>query len=230
MSVSEWVSLTANSVTVKNIKLDDSKPNQMTITWKYEGKAPADGWRLFYTIDGGEKQVIHCDTTSCTISPLVPGAKYAVTIALEGDTTVFGGSKKFTAAEGQRFDSYGVTWENFKFRMCWTPDNADWRWYNLYESDFTTTFKPGEKASFVLKLDTNYHDDQDNIETLFVVRDSDGKVVSANAGRTRIWVAMWNQRYSELDMPAMPQKPGEYTVDIYFNGAWVTTEEFTVTE
>ena len=31
-------------------------------------------------------------------------------------------------------------------------------------------------------------------------------------------------------MPAMPQKAGEYTVDIYFNGALVTTEAFTVTE
>ena len=126
--------------------------------------------------------------------------------------------------------SYGVTWENFKFRMCWTPDNAGWRWYNLYESDFTNTFKVGEKASFVLKLDTNYHDDQDNIATIFVIRDADGKVVSATNGRTRIWVAMWDQRYSELDMPAMPQAPGEYSVDIYFNGALVTTEKFTVTQ
>jgi hypothetical protein len=41
---------------------------------------------------------------------------------------------------------------------------------------------------------------------------------------------MWNQRYSELDMPTMPQKPGEYTVDVFFNGAPVTTENFTVIE
>ncbi len=230
MSVSEWVSLSANSVTVKDIKLDDSKPGQMKITWKFEGKAPADGWRVLYTIDGGEKQVIHCDTTSCTIASLVPGAKYVISIQLDGDTTVFGGSKKFEAADKGRFDSYGVTWENFNFRMCWTPDDAGWRWYNLYENDFSTTFKVGDRASFVLKLDTNYHDDQDNIETLFVIRDADGKVVSATNGRTRIWVAMWSDRYSELDMPAMPQAPGEYTVDIYFNSALVTTEKFTVTD
>ena len=230
MTVSKWVSLSANSVTVNDIKLDDSKPGEMTITWKFEGKAPADGWRLLYTVDGGGKNVIHCDTNSCTISPLVPGASYVVAIQLDGDITVFGGKTKFNVPESDKFDSYGVTWENFKFRMCWTPDDAGWRWYNLYESDFTTTFKVGEKASFVLRLDTNYHDDQDDIETLFVVRDADGKVVSANTGRTRIWVAMWDQRYSELDMPAMPQKSGDYTVDIYFNGALVTTEKFTVTE
>ncbi len=230
MTVSKWVSLSANSVTVNNLKLDDSKANAMAITWDFEGNEPKDGWRLFYTIDGGEKHVVHCDTASCTISPLVPGATYVISIELSDEITVFSGKTKFTVPETEKFDSYGVTWENFQFRMCWTPDNADWRWYNMYENDFTNTFKVGDKASFVLKLDTNYHDDQDNIETLFVVRDADGKVISANAGRTRIWVAMWDQRYSELDMPAMPQAPGEYTVDIYFNSALVTTYSFTVTE
>lgn len=230
MTVSKWVSLSANSVTVNDIELDDSKSGEMTINWEFEGKAPADGWRLLYTVDGGEKNVIHCDTNSCTISPLVPGGSYVVSFQLDGDITVFGGKTKFDVPESGKFDNYGVTWENFKFRMCWTPDDAGWRWYNLYESDFTNTFKVGEKASFVLRLDTNYHDDQDDIATLFVIRDADGKVISANAGRTRIWVAMWDQRYSELDMPAMPQKPGDYTVDIYFNGALVTNEKFTVTE
>lgn len=230
MSVSKWVSLSANSVTVNTVKLDDTKPNEMGITWKYEGNAPKDGWRLFYTIDDGEKHVMHCDTTSATISPLVPGATYVVTFELSDDVTVFGGKTKFEVPDRGRFDSYGVTWENFKFRMCWTPDETDWHWYNMYENDFTNTFKVGDKASFVLRLDTNYHDDQDNIETLFVIRDADGKVVSAVSGRTRIWVAMWNERYSELDMPSMPQKPGDYTVDIYFNNALVTTERFTVIE
>ncbi len=230
MSVSEWVSLSANSISIKDIRLDDSKAGQMSITWDYEGKAPKGGWRLLYTIDDGEKQIVHCDSTDCTISPLVPGARYEISIQTDGDTTVFGGEGKFDVEDQGRFDRYGVTWENFTFRMCWTPDDAGWRWYNLYESDFTNTFKVGEKASFVLKLDTNYHDDQDNIDTMFVVRDADGKVISATNGRTRIWVAMWNERYSELDMPAMPQKAGEYTVDIYFNSALVTTQKFTVTE
>ncbi len=230
MSVSEWVSLSADSITVKDIKLDDSKAGEMTVTWDYEGKAPKDGWRVLYTIDGGEKQIVHSDTTACTISPLAPGTRYEIIIQADGDTTVFGGEAKFDVEDQGLFDSYGVTWENFSFRMCWTPDDAGWRWYNLYESDFTNTFKAGEKASFVLKLDTDYHDDQDDIATLFVVRDADNKVVSVANGRTRIWVAMWNQRYSELDMPVMPQTPGEYTVDIYLNGAWVTTQKFTVTE
>jgi len=230
MTVSKWVSLTANSVTVKDIRLDDSKPGEMTIIWDSEGTIPADGWRLFYTVGGGEKNVIHCDTNSCTISPLVPGEDYVVTFELSEDITVFGGKTKFTVPDNGRFDSYGVTWENFKFRMCWTPDNPAWRWYNMYETDFTDVYKVGDKASFVLELDTNYHNSDEEISSVFVVRNADGKIVSANTGRTRIWGAMWNQRHSELDMPAMPQAPGEYSVDIYLGGALVTTYKFTVTD
>jgi hypothetical protein len=40
---------------------------------------------------------------------------------------------------------------------------------------------------------------------------------------------MWNQRHSELDMPALPLTPGEYSVDIYLDSALVTTYKFTVT-
>ena len=228
MTVSNWVSITANSVTFKDILLDDSTAGQLVVTWNYEGVAPADGWRLFYTVNGGEKHIMHCQSNTCTISPLLPGAHYSISFELPEDVTVFGGTAEYDAPDNGRFDSYGVTWENFSFRMCWTPEDPGWRWYNLYENDFTTEFKVGEKASFILALDTDYQASEDEIATLFVVRDSEGNIVSINAGRTRIWAAMWNQNHTELDMPSMPQTPGEYSVDIYFNGALLTTQRFTV--
>ncbi len=228
MTVSKWVSLTANSVTFTDIKLDNSNPDELKVTWRYEGTAPKDGWRLLYTVDGGQKQVILCEGDSCTISPLVPGGKYAIAFELPADVTVFGGKANFEAPKSNSFSNYGVSSKNFHFRMCRTPDRADWRWYNLYEKDFTTKFKVGEKASFIFNLDKDYKESPDEIETLFVVRDADKKVISINPGRTRIWGAMWNERYSELDVPAMPQEPGEYSVDIYFNGTHLTTQNFTV--
>lgn len=229
MTVSRWVSITANSVTFKDIKLDNSNPNELKVTWQYEGNAPADGWRLFYTVDGGEKNVIHCDTAACTIAPLVPGGHYVISFELPEDVTVFGGDAEFDVPDTGSFQKYGVSSENFHFRMCRTPANADWRWYNLYEKDFTTSYPVGQKASFIFRVDREYQKSADEISTLFVVRDSQGRVVSINPGRTRIWSAMWNQNYAELDVPAMPQTPGEYSVDIYFDGAHLTNQKFTVT-
>jgi len=230
MTVSKWVNVTANSVTFTDIDLDNSDPTALKVSWKYEGKAPADGWRLLYSVDGGEKQVIVSEKASCTISPLVPGAHYEISFELPEDVTVFGGEANFDAPKSSSFNSYGVTADDFFFRMCHTPSNPDWRWYNLYEKDFTTTYKVGEKASFIIRVDKPYQESVDEIKTLYVIRDADGKVVSANTGRTRIWGAMWNRNYSELDIPAMPQKAGKYTVEIYFNGDHITTQNFTVTK
>ena len=78
---------------------------------------------------------------------------------------------------------------------------------------------------------TNPSDDE--IDTLFVVKDAGGKLVSVNQGRTRSWSSMWStyngRTGTELDLPSMPQTAGSYTVDIYFAGAYVTTYAFTVT-
>ena len=116
--------------------------------------------------------------------------------------------------------------------MCWTPANPGWRWFDLFETDFTTTFAIEDKASLILTMDERYDDSDDEINTLFVIRDAQGNIVSISQGRTRQWDSMWS-RYNgmngtELDIPSMPQSPGEYTVDIYFNNALVTTQTFSI--
>lgn len=230
MSVSKWISITANSITFKQITFDDSIEGQLTVSWDYEGVAPADGWRLMYTVDGSEKYVVQSDEASCTISPLLPGGHYSFSFQLADDITVFGGTAEYEVSQPDTFSGYGVKASKITFRMCWTPDDADWRWYQLYEEDFTTEFAVGESASFVLHAETSPEDSDDEIATLFVIKNADGVPLSITQGRTRRWSKMWYKDYTELDMPTMPQTPGDYTVDIYFNGEFVTTESFTITE
>ena len=231
MSVSKQVSVSANSVTFTDIQLDESVPGQLTVTWSYEGTAPADGWRLLYTVDGGELQVVYCEEGSGVITPLVPGGEYSISFDLPDGITVFGGTASFTAPEAETFAAYRVKPEDMEFKMCATPEDPDWRWYLLKDEDYITTFALGENASFVIVIPSTVIDkSNDEITTMFVIRDADGKPVSATWGRTRTWNEMWAKNYSELDMPAMPQAAGEYTVDIYFDGKYVTTQSFTVTE
>ena len=130
------------------------------------------------------------------------------------------------------FDGYGVTWEDFSFRLCHTPDKVNWRWYDLYEPSFTNTFSADDKASVVLALNSKYNDSDNEIRTLFVIRDAQDNIVSITPGRTREWDDMWTRfngtTGSEFDLPAMPQDAGEYTINIYFNNTLLTTLAFTV--
>ena len=233
MSVSERVSVSANSVTFKDILLDDSAKGQLVVTWNYEGAAPEDGWRLFYTVNGSDKQIVYCDKNTCTISPLIPGAHYSISFELPDNITVFGGTAEYDARDYGTFDAYQASAEEMTFRMCRTWENPGWKWYNLNERDFSDSYSVGSKASFVVLLTGGYSASDDEIDTLFVVKDAGGKLVSVNQGRTRSWSSMWStyngRTGTELDLPSMPQTAGSYTVDIYFAGAYVTTYAFTVT-
>lgn len=228
MSESERVSVSANSITFTSILLDDSVPGQLLVTWNYEGTVPDGGWRLLYTVDGSELQLINSESNTCTISPIVPGAQYRISFELPDDVTVFGGTAEYTAPEAPVFSGYDVKAENFRVTMCRTPKDPDWNWSDVPKADYVTEFTAGEKASFILKLNAEYVTSEDQIDTLFVIRNADGKPLLINSGRSRTWTNMWYKGYAELDVPAIPQTPGSYTVDVYFAGMYVFTQAFTV--
>ena len=113
------------------------------------------------------------------------------------------------------------------FSMCITPPYEDWNRYYLSSSDYTTDFSAGEKASFLVRLTKSYGTSSDMITTTFVIRNSDGKFVSVSS-QQRTWTDMWYRNYCELDIPSIPDVPGNYTIDVFFNGAAVASQAFTV--
>ncbi len=230
MSLGKRVFVSAGSVTVSELKIDDSAAGQLTVSWTYEGPQVDEGWMLLYTVNGGETQVVHCtNSTSAVIPALIPGGVYEISVQPPYGATVFGGKDTYTAPGGGTFADYGTKAANITFRMCPTPKNTGWHWYSLWEKDFTTEFKVGQKASFVTHVEGNYKHSDDVIDVLFVIKDSAGTPMSMERS-SRPWSGMFTEGYGELDMPTMPAVAGAYTVDIYFNNAFVLTQAFTVAE
>ena len=229
MTVSKWTSVSANSITFKDIAFDDSKAGEVTVTWDYEGTAPADGWMLMYAVDGSEKYIVKTQTNSCVISPLIPGGNYSVSFVLSDDITVFGGSASYTAPVAESFSAYGVKASQFTFNMCPTPEDVGWIWWDMWSGYYTNTLITGQKASFVISVDGTIEKSADEIPTLFVIKNADGVPISVTEGRCRKWNDMWRQNHTELDMPYTPTTPGAYTVDIYFSGQFVASISFSIT-
>lgn len=228
MTLGERTYLTANSVTVSDVQADGSNRNSLNVTWKYEGTAPEGGWLLLYTVNGStEQQVVKCAETSGTITPLIPGAQYSITVKSADGVSTFGGTLTYEAPKAASFSGYLVKAENIEFSMCKTPDNADWDRYDVPKKDYTTSFNVGVSASFVMHLTQKTQDSDESIVSLFVIRDESGKIVSSKY-ESRTWSEMWYRNYGKLTIPVMPETPGSYTVDIYFNGTAVTTQSFKV--
>jgi hypothetical protein len=79
-----------------------------------------------------------------------------------------------------------------------------------------------------MHVDRKTSQPEDMVVTMYVIRDAEGKLLSANC-ESRTWDGMWDDRYAEFTIPTMPDVPGSYSVEIYFNGTAVTTQSFEIT-
>lgn len=227
MSVGARLELKSDSILINNISVTPSKSTQLNVTWDFEGNAPDGGWVLQYTVDGVLTKTVTCDSNSAVISPLIPGANYSISIQPANGTTCFGGNLEYAAPKASAFSGFSVTAADMEFSMCKTPSKKNWDYKDVSSKNYTTSFKTGVSASFVMHVTKKTSQKQDVVTTLYVIRDADGKVVSAKT-ESRTWDDMWDNRYGELTIPEMPKTPGNYTVEIYFDGEAVTTQSFTI--
>ena len=220
--------VSANSITIPTVNVDDSNRNQLSVSWTYEGTAPEGGWLLLYTIDGsGDQQVVVCPEPTGVIFPIVPGSTYDISIQPANGNTVFGGTYTYESPAAPTFSGYLLSAEHISMHMCKTPAKEDWTQYDVPAADYTTTYTVGSKASFATYLNHQYNTSPDVIVTLFVIRDADGKIVST-ATQSQTWTFMWYRGFGRINIPSLPTQAGNYTLDIYFNGAFVHDQAFTM--
>ena len=228
MTQSTRAYLSENAVTLLSYNVDDSTLNQLTLSWEFEGPAPAEGWLVMYTATGyPDQQVVRTNTNSAVITPVIPGTDYVFTIQPASGSTVFGEDVSYSAPEAPSFQGYWLEASNFVFQMFATPENPNWGRYDVIYGNHVTTYAPGVKASFAIWLNHEYDVSYDDILTLVVFRDAEGNVINTMS-HTRAWINMWYQGFGKLDLPSLPTAVGEYSLEVYYNGALVTTQAFTI--
>lgn len=226
MTQSAEIIVTPDPVQVTGFTAAVTDPWVMTLNWDFTGTAPANGWLLTYSVDGGTPITVTCPDNNATIA-LVPGSSYDFEVRPVDEITYFSVPYTYGPVETETFHGYDVTAADMEFSMCLTPNKDKWDKDDLKASDYKTTFAVGEKASVLAHMSKTYGVSEDTIVTTFVIRDSENRLVSAET-QSQTWRKMWYQRYCELDIPQMPTVPGTYSLDIYFNGMYVTTQNFTI--
>ena len=230
MSSGDRCYMTANAMTVSNITVTPTDSQKLSLTWDYSVSEPNGQWFVVYTVDGCEQsQIIRTDKNSAVITPYVPGSTYTISIQLESGATVFGGEATYQTPEAKKFDGYLITADKIVFKMCKRPSKNNWSYTNVPDKDYTDTYKVGTKAAFVARLRSKYNTSSDVITIMYVIRDENGKLIS-NETNAQTWTSMWYKYYGELDIPSLPSTPGNYTMEVYFNGAWVHEQSFKVVE
>jgi len=231
MSQSARAFVTANPATVTDVQVTYAQETGIVVTWKCES-TPEGGWLVMYSVDGSETtEMAKCSGTTATIANVIPNAVYTFQIMAADGSTVFGGSANYAGIEATTFNRFGLSASQIQSSLCRRPEKDSWTYEDVADSDYTTTFAPGESASLVLYTSARFYLKTDETTVMFVIRDAAGKVVS-NLIRTKVapWRDLWpgTGKYCYLDIPVMPTELGEYTLDVYFNGATVLTKSFSV--
>lgn len=226
--------LSSDPIAITSWDIDDSGDSSITVSWEYEGTQPENGWLLLYTIDGGTTQnVVKCQESTGTIDSKLPGATYNLTVQSADSTSIFNNTYDYSVPEAEMFEGHGFTGYKVTAKLLPTPEDMNWRKETISSDAYTTSFTADQSISLVLHVEVRFYLDHEDQQILYVVRDSDGKVYKNLYTTAKAdWYDIWfdgDYRYGELNGPQVPDEPGSYRLDVYFNGMIMTSQNFTVT-
>ena len=231
MSQSARAFVTANPATVTDIQVSYAAETGMVITWSSESE-PAGGWLVMYSLDGSETtDMANCTGTTATVVDVIPNATYSFQIMAADGSTVFGGTAEHPGIEQTKFDRHGLSADQIQSSLCHTPAKEGWTHEDVKDTDYTTSYEPGESASLVMYTSARFYLKAENTRVMFVIRDAEGKVIPTLVrAKDASWINLWPGvgKYCYLDVPVMPTEYGDYTLELYFNGALVLTKNFSI--
>jgi len=226
------ITITADPIQISDFQIDEKEKTEMTLTWKYTGNAPEGGWLLMYTVDGSGSQVIPCEKDTAKITPLVPGANYEFILQAADNRTVFNNRVNHQTKEAQDFTENKFNADHIAFHLLKTPEDSKWHFETVTEESFTTTFASGDSASMVMESSTDLYMPGNKIQCLFVFRDSYGNILPELISEVSCtWKSIWDAestKTGELDIPILPSSPGNYVMEFYFDGSFVTKFDITI--
>lgn len=221
------ISVGIPSVKVTSITSSQNEDGNIEVSWEFEGDTTPSEWSVSYAYESSSEvtpSLVTTDTNSVVLENLVPDANYTIKVQTADEFTV-GGNVETTCVTAPADDF--TQWECSDAEMTFyaVEDNPDG-----YENP-TTTFTPDQHLAYEVEVSYEATEEDKTVKTLYVVRDSEGTpvlVYANDVGRT--WSGSWLTAKHTGDIPDMPQEPGSYTFEIYFDGDLLVSSDFTVSE
>lgn len=225
------LSISANPINLTSFQVDDSDRQALKLSWQFQGNPPEGNWQVIYTLDSSNlPSAVTADGTTATVAPRIPGAVYHFTIKTSDDTSVFGGTRAYTCPDAQDYSGHGISRSSLSAKLLETPAEAGWASSSVSSDRFTQSFTAGQSISILLQNSYGVYLDDEQINVLYVYRDAQGEVAPELIGEeTLVWRDMFaNSPYAGLNVPTTPTTPGNYTLDIYFNGTTAASVNLTI--
>ena len=205
--------ITADSSTISGFTAT-ADGSTISLSWAFGGAIPEGGWKIAWSADGGDRQFLTAEENAATFSPAAPGAVYTFTIQPpEGSSFAEASTSVETAAPGT-FSANKLDSDTIIVEMFDAPTKSNWGYSSLLRAKEKDSFKAGGSLALLYTVTKPYTFDSAEFETLFVIRDAEGKLVSTTS-RTRSWDDMWDNGYCTEQVSNLPAVQGDYTLYIY---------------
>ena len=185
-------------------------------------------WSIECSADGNVLQVITAEEPKATFGPVAPGVTYTFTIqhlAISAVSPAPTATVEVPAAG--TFSANELDADSIIVEMFDVPSKDNWGYSTLQRSREEDTFKTGGSLALLYTVTKPYTYDDTQFETIFVIRNSEGKLVST-ASRTRAWDDMWDNGYCTETVSNLPAVKGDYTLTIYIANGKLAELPFTI--
>ena len=199
--------------------------SMVELSWNSSGEIPCS---IECSVDGNILQIITPEGNTATYSPAAPGTAYTFTIKpTDNSAELPGATATVEVPAAGAFSANKLDSESIIVEMYDVPSKSNWNYGTLQRSREQDTFKAGGSLALLYTVTKPYTFDSAEFETIFVIRDSEGKLVSATA-RTRVWDDMWDNGYCTEQVSNLPAAAGTYTLSIYIANGLLAELPFTI--
>lgn len=211
-------------VAITNISSTQNENGDIEVNWDFTGDAPKE-WSIAYSYESEYEtspMIATSETNSVVLENLLPNANYTIELVY-ADKLGVGGNAETTCvtAEASTYTNYGCTDPTLTLYV--EEDNPD----GLETA--SGVFKTDQHIAFAIQVSYDETEEQKSAKTLYVIRDAKGTPVFVyNSERT--WEGTWLTVKHTGTLQYMPQTPGSYTFDIYYDGDFFASASFTVQE
>lgn len=216
------------SVTITEVSSVQNEDGNIEVTWEYTSDTTPTQWSVSYVYASESEPtatLITSDTNSVILENPIPEAEYTITIE-SADEFHVGGSTQTTCVTGEASDFTEFGCSDVSMSLYVLEDNPD----TLENS--TDTFTTSQHIAFAIQANYEETEEDKNVTTMYVIRNSNGQPVYVyrNDDPGRSWSGSWTTARHTGDLPDTIEKPGSYTLEVYFNGDLLAEADFTVTE
>ena len=199
----------------------------IALSWNYGGEIPEGGWKIAWSADGGQEQLLTAEENKATLSPAAPGAVYTFTIQPPEGSSITAATATAEIPTAGAFSANKLDAESIIVEMYDVPSRDNWGYSTLQRSREEDSFKAGGSLALLYTVTKPYTFDDAEFETIFVIRDAEGKLVSTYS-RTRVWDDMWDNGYCTEQVNNLPAAAGSYTLTIYIANGKLAELPFTI--